>query len=470
MSPRRVLGSVVSLLVVAAGVSVPTGSAFAVGGSTPSLSVLDGAGNPPSSVAVGAPLSVTAAAPITSAGQTGQRIESTWNPAQASMSLGSLVTPEGWATQYTTDGATWTNAAPADPTTIAGVRSAGNVSSNGVVNGLQVSTASGTGTVVTGAATFQGSSGGDGWDAFDAGANILNVWHHNPGSYNLDCHEKTVGTSCGPVYSVAGYQTSGASTGSYVAGKVYSMTIENSSSTLGVLCTDVSAVPFTSCGYTPLLSGPTAYQNIGSQTLVGGKVYAPTDFGGGQLLCFDTTTNAACTSQPYPAAGLTAIGQEGGYSINVNGMVFVTANKVWCFNAADGSPCAGSWPVGSFGNSDQSVTPMRDASGTLTGVCSIYSSEQCFDLTGASVAYPASLAAQIATYPVGGLGGYSQFTFNNTRAYWFTGSWGGPDPGGLLRLDHLRGVCGVPVLHRDRRQALRPAFRLGEPELPVVQR
>jgi CshA-type fibril repeat protein len=427
---RRLLTTAVAGVLTAAGLTIPTTAALASPApALPTLTVTDSANAAAAGVSPGDPLTVTATTPITQSGQTAQSIQTTWDAAKASADLSSLVTPEGWTTSYTTDGTTWSASVPSDPATVSGVKASGNVASEGVSGALQVSKAVGSGTVIRGAAVFSGTSGGDGWDAFDAGPNVLNIWHHNSDSYNLDCHSKIDGTPCADgVYTVWGYQTSGASTGSYVDGKVYSMTVENQSAQLGVLCTDVSALPFTPCGFTPLTDNVGYYQAIGSQTMVDGRVYASTEVNGGLLLCYDIASAAPCANQPYPASGLYRTGEESGYAINVGGKVFITANQVWCFDAATGAACAGSWPVGSLDYPEQSVTPMRSSTGTLTGVCTIRANELCWDLNGDSVAYPQGLADQIATYPVGGLDGYSQFTFNGTRAYWFVGDWYGTSP------------------------------------------
>ncbi|HEY8729299.1 MAG TPA: hypothetical protein VIL94_06925, partial [Acidothermaceae bacterium] len=277
----------------------------------PTVTVLNNLSAPASNVAVGATLAVTAAAPITVPGATAQTITQTWNPAQANVTPSSIMTPQGWTKTYTTNGTTWSSTLPTDPTTVSGVQSSGAVFSDGTASGLQVSTATGTGSLKA-APVFAASSGGDGWDAFTSGTYVMNAWHHNPGSYNLDCHLVATGASCGTVYSVGGYQTATSSSGTVAAGKVYSVVFESATHSVGVLCTDVSARPFTPCGYTPLETETTEdnYGVIGSAQQSGTKIYAPIT--SGNVVCFDISTLAACVGQPYALPSFSTTGSAYG--------------------------------------------------------------------------------------------------------------------------------------------------------------
>jgi hypothetical protein len=312
-SIRRSLYVCLAVALATATVLAPTAPAAADGVTEPTLDVRNGAGQPASEVAVNDPLAATESAPITQVGQTDQEIESTWDPAQLAVDTSSIVRPEGWDLEYTADGSTWSASVPSPATSIRGVRSSGSVASNGLAGSLQVSTATGTGSLQAGAGSFSGSSGGDGWDAFVVGNDVLNVWHHN-GSYSLDCHDKSAGTSCGSVYTVSGYWTGPGSSGTPIGTNVYSLVGKPSTSQYGILCTDVSAVPFSSCGFTPLLtsSGGFDLYQMGTQSLSGTKIYAPVTDNGGKLLCFDTSTSSACRTRtpsrggpasPCPARG-----------------------------------------------------------------------------------------------------------------------------------------------------------------------
>lgn len=417
---RRLISAAAAMFVVTAGLTVPTSSALAVPGTDPSLTVTDLSGNPASSVANGAALPVTATAPITSPGQTGQSIQTTWDAGKASVTPSSIVTPEGWTKQYTTDGTTWSATQPGNAATISGIRASGNVSSNGITNGLQVSTATGTGTVQVSAGNFQGSSGGDGWDAFDAGSQVLNVWHHNTVSYNLDCHAKVDGSSCGGVYTVNGYTTSGASTGNYYGGKVYSYLGNNTTRQFGVMCTDVSARPFTSCGFTPLVTATgMTYSYLGRQVLYGSRLYVPITNPAAELLCFDIATQSGCAQQPYALTGMTGLGSVPAFSVISDGKLFVTGSSVFCFDAATAAPCAGSWPVAVSSNYS-TVAPRYDATGVLVGVCQVYGTYRCWDLTGAATAAPAGLTSALSANSQSQMVGWSQPLTANHRFYWFS--------------------------------------------------
>jgi len=397
----------------------------------PTVTVLNNLSAPASNVAVGATLAVTAAAPITVPGATTQTITQTWNPGQANVTPSSIVTPQGWTKTYTTNGSTWSSTLPTDTTTVSGVQSSGAVFSDGTASGLQVSTATGTGSLKA-APVFAASSGGDGWDAFTSGAYVLNAWHHNNAAYSLDCHLVATGVSCGTVYSVGGYQTSTSSSGTVAAGKVYSVVFESATSSVGVLCTNVSALPFTSCGYTSLEAESTEdnYGVIGSAQQSGTKIYAPIT--SGNVVCFDISTLAACAGQPYalPSFGTTGSAIPA-FATAVGPDVFITSNHIWCLTASTGAACAGAWPAGSYGTSQLTgAAPMRDTSGTLTGVCMVAPAGTCFTLAGATATPPAGFTALLGSNPPNaavGVGGWGQFAFGATKQYWFAGAWGTPN-------------------------------------------
>jgi putative cell wall-binding protein len=427
-SARRVGVAATVVAVGLGGVLAAASPSIALPGA-PTVTVLNNLGNPASNVAVGATLAVTAAAPITVPGATAQTITQTWNAAQSSVTPSSIVTPEGWTKTYTTNGTTWSSTLPSPSTTISGVQSTGAVFSDGTSSGLQVSTATGTGSLKT-APVFAPSSGGDGWDAFTSGLYVMNAWHHNASAYNLDCHLVATGVSCGTVYSVSGYQTSKASSGIVNAGKVYSVVGQDSSGSIGVLCTNVSALPFTSCGYTSLEVGTSDYNIIGSAQQSGTKIYTP--LSDGNVVCFDISTLAACVGQPYALPTFSGSGSSiPAFATAVGSYVFITAHKIWCLNATDGSACTGTWPVGSYSTSLLTgAVPMRNTSGTLTGVCMIAPAGTCFTLTGATATPPAGFTALLASNPPAAAvtaGGWGQFAFGATKEYWFAGAWGNPN-------------------------------------------
>lgn len=422
-SGRRLLRSLCAAAVAAASlVALPLSPAQAVG--SPADTTVSSEGGAASNVAVGDTLDVATSSPVTETGSVDQTITQQWDPAAGILDPATLVAPDGWTVTYDVDG-TWTSSAPSSAQDLAmtdGVRATSTMNSGGLDgSGKQLATSHGNGTLKVGAGSFQGSSGGDGWDVFVAGSKVLNIYHHNNSQYGMDCHIKSTGASCtGSVYYRTGFVTSGASTGSVVAGRVYS--IVGSANGAGVLCTDIRSNPFTDCGFTVLQSGAyTAYGTIGKQTISGTKVYAPVLLSGtAKLLCYDVSTSAACAGQPYALAGLSGVGSVPAFSVAIDGKVYVTANKVWCLDAATDAACAGSWPVGSL-SAASSVAPMRDAQLDVVGVCAIRGASACWDLTGASATVPTGLASALSADPAGSMGTWSDFSWSTQRQYWFSG-------------------------------------------------
>ena len=396
----------------------PVTAAHAVAGPPVDASVTSG-GAAATDVSRADSLVASVASPAEDTGSVAQTLDTSWDTGQLTAD-GTFTAPEGWALEYLVDG-TWTSTTPTSPEDLAltsAVRAAGTTNSAGVLSGQQLALSSGGGELKSGGGSFQGSSGGDGWDVFFSGTKVLNVFHHNGSAYNLDCHYRTDGSSCNAsVYSVSGYVTSGASTGSVVSGKVYSLVGHGTDA--GVLCTDVSSTPFVSCGYTALVSGSfSGYDKLGRQTLVGTRIYAPVVNGAnGSLVCFDAAANAACPGQPYALTGMSSTGSVPAFASAVSGKVFVTANKVWCFTASTGAACSGSWPVGSLSGS-AAVAPMRTASLAVVGVCTIRPVGSCWDMTGAALTYPTGLAALLTTNPANSMGTWSDWAWTSRREYW----------------------------------------------------
>lgn len=417
---RRSLRTVtLALVALASGFLTPIGVAHAVDAGPTTHAAVTSAGGPAADVAVGASLVASTSTLAETSGSVQQTLSTAWDPTQAT-AAGDVTAPEGWSLEYNVDG-TWTNTAPTSPSDLAaleGVRANGTTTSAGALGGKQLSISSGSGELKAGGGSFQGSSGGDGWDVFFAGSKVLNVFHHNASAYSLDCHQRTDGSSCNAsVYTKSGFITSGASTGAVVGSKVYSLVGHTTDA--GVLCTDVSTSPFTDCGYTALISGSFAnYGYLGRQTQAGSRIYAPVVNGSnGALLCYDTATSAACTGQPFTMTGMASIGSVPTFASTIAGRVFVTANKVWCFTASTGAACSGSWPVGSL-NGSASVTPKRDANLAVVGVCTVRPVGSCWDFTGASLAYPTGLSNMLTSHAANSMGTWSDWSSTSRRLYW----------------------------------------------------
>lgn len=195
---------------------------------------------------------------------------------------------------------------------------------------------------------------------------------------------------------------------------------------IGNLCINLQTQA--TCGYTPLTANAVALstQPGGHATealLVGSKVYNYSSFGG-EMLCFDTATDAACPGQPYPAEA------GSGYSVTpaINGKIYTAASRfqsptstmfAWCFDTATNAACTG-WTGGKVVATTTQAVGVNgprlvtyDASGAPTGVCAGWSLGNsvvgpyplafgCFDLDGNGASTPPGLQlAQPSVYQVG---------------------------------------------------------------------
>lgn len=437
------LATIVVATVPLAAHQATDGPAAAVAPSMPApvIEVTSG-GQPVGALLAGDRVSVSATQGSPS-GADGQFLETVWEPGTATIDVNTIDAPEGFTLEYRTGDATWSATRPSPTSLITGVRAVGGVTSSAFVSGVQTWDTFTTGELVSGAAAFQGSSGGDGWDVFfnaDA-TKVFNIWHHNSSAINLDCHVAADGSSCysglngagGTVFQVNGYMTGNKSGGGSYQNKLYVFTAMNSGTyPTGFYCIDVtgSANP-TSCG-TPFIQteangggGLNDYAHLTEVVRVGSKMYAfntHTD----RLLCVDANTGTTCTNQPYDL-GAVSLSWNNTFLRASGGKVFVTTSdgKLSCFDPATNALCGGNFPV-SMSGTDRPIA--ADGSG---GVCFLDLASRsgggdCVNSSGAQYALPSGLASALTSYPMTGLHrNYGSVATSGTRLYW----GGGPEEG-----------------------------------------
>jgi hypothetical protein len=271
------------------------------------------------------------------------------------------------------------------------------------------------------ASTFAGASSGDGWDVQFLGNRIYNVFHHNSSAYRVDCHLQSDGSHCDTVNGVSpwpktvtdsatstSFTTPGHATGMVdsATGRFYGWTTRVSDKTGGVICVDLNSAatdPF--CGFTALTGAGEAQVpfsgSIDGNAIIGSKMYAYNSSGtttgaGDKLVCFDTSTVAACANQPI-SVGSSATASMYDWTTAIAGKVFVHAGtSLTCYDPATGAACAGSWPVTATAMQGQPFAHLT-ATGVADGVCvPIPNSVPCWDFSGQVLATPAALATAIA--------------------------------------------------------------------------
>ncbi|MFM8926920.1 MAG: hypothetical protein ACKOFA_01795, partial [Rhodoluna sp.] len=150
------------------------------------------AGAPVTAIASGDTIRVSSGAPSASAGAISQILAAVWSKESLQLTdLNSIVLPEGWTLEYTTDSETWSATAPADLTTVTGIRAVGDIQSDGN-NTFETKASS---QLVVTQENFQGSSGGDGFGVTFAGNRVVNIFHHDA-QIRIDCHYKSTGAAC----------------------------------------------------------------------------------------------------------------------------------------------------------------------------------------------------------------------------------------------------------------------------------
>lgn len=272
------------------------------------------------------------------------------------------------------------------------------------------------------ASSYAGSGGGDGWDVSLSATEVFNVFHHQ-GSLTVACHKQVDASACYAPRTITdddgkGFFTSSHS-GTYLAqadGKLWVYATRNDN-TAGVVCVDTTTAavdtnPF--CGFVAL----TAVGDGGITSVpmrVGNRLYAfnyvnGTPSGGrDKLLCFDTSTDAACASQPFtvnigagnvsvgtfPVPATAVIGDQIIIPIYTGGI-----ERLACWDDSLQADCAGAFPLSpgiGYAGSYGSAFPLLDASGGVTGFCLPTSTNPCFTLTGASAPTPANMTTAIGS-------------------------------------------------------------------------
>ncbi|HET6965920.1 MAG TPA: hypothetical protein VFH58_14190, partial [Acidimicrobiales bacterium] len=293
------------------------------------------------------------------------------------------------------------------------------------------------------ASSFEGSAGGDGWALAFTPSAVYNVFHHQQ-TLQVACHNQADASPCWSPKTITDTANSdnfavGGQPGLWMdqgSGHLFVFASEYSGSasagtaaTAGVVCVDTTqpaatANPF--CGFTPLsgagaspLTPADTISGVSDPVVVNHRWYAfdhvngqGAGNGANQLLCFDLSTLGACAGQPYtvniglgasgtsqtydwPEPAIAAIGNE----VIVGSTTSVNAQGVLgCFNVSTGASCGGSFPIaltngypGNYG----AVFPLLNSAGQVTGFCLPDATDECYSLTGASVATPANMTTVV---------------------------------------------------------------------------
>ena len=292
------------------------------------------------------------------------------------------------------------------------------------------------------ASSYAGGGGGDGWAVALSSTQVFNVFHHNA-TMTVACHLQTTSKACfgdpltGGTELIQDAQNDNFATSGHAGlwldqntGKLYVYGTRTSDETAGVVCidtallSDVAGAPSPFCGFTPLVPAGAGAQGgggggestISGPALIGSHWYAfnfvPGKTAGGgrnQLLCFDTSTLAACAGQPFdlgltgadsdttfPPPAVTAIGTH----VIIPGTIGGVAG-IDCFDDTTQAVCSGTWPVAApsgyiAGQEGQGAAfPLLSPTGVLEGFCLPTGTDQCFDFTGTPVTPPNGMTGAI---------------------------------------------------------------------------
>jgi hypothetical protein len=280
---------------------------------------------------------------------------------------------------------------------------------------------------------FAGSGGGDGWAVAvgdESKEAVYNVFHHQP-TLQVACHFQSNAEPCFSPETIKDteghdFSTSG-QPGLHLdlqTGKLYVFATRTSDATAGVVCIDTTLAPTNTdpfCGFTALTPVgqaplvPFGISGASDPVLIGTHWYAYSFVNGvGQsgaenaLMCFDVSTDKACSGQPYAVSiGTGTVLDEGFPSpsiASIAGKVVIPlsiegTNRLACFDDATQSSCTGSWPVTltgvNYASENGAPLPMLDATGKTIGLCIPTGTDQCFNLKGEAAVTPAGMSSAI---------------------------------------------------------------------------
>lgn len=395
----------------------------------------------------GTPFTSTATAPITINGQTSQVITKMWNKDELQFVDGSVVAPQGWSLEYTTDGTSWSNTLPGNTTLIRGVRTTGSLQSIGFSNGLQTSITSAPSSIkqaTVGSLSITG--GGDGYDVFmdEAYTKIFNVWHHSSPN-QIDCHSLFTGVRCSgyPITMPNSLGTNDRSTGIVVGSKVWVAAGYGSNPGGGFACFLVAG-GLCSTSFISLTTNvnTAAHSNVANMERIGQYLFTQ-NFKDGKVLCLDTVIEAACTQMPVGGFDL---GTSASQSYPSNMLVIGTRlysndgrGSVGCLDTTTWTRCTGwttPWTTTRFFN----IFALPNSSGQIVAICAFNTdSAGCVDSTKTAYTVPASLNSSRAALPLSNvaasnaLGGYETPPRTvGTRLYWVNMVWNSSQSGGII--------------------------------------
>ena len=278
------------------------------------------------------------------------------------------------------------------------------------------------------ASSYAGTGGGDGWAVALSSTAVYNVFHHNS-VLNVACHLQKDASPCwSPAFKTItdGSGNNFATPGQpgvwldQASGHLFVFATRSSNQTGGVVCMDTTKSG-AFCGFTALTPTGTTpangqgYSGITNPVTVGSKTYAFNSVSGStatgaknRLLCFDQITRAACAGQPFtikigsgavtspstPSLPIAAVGSEIIVPVGVGNSPILA-----CYNpTAAGGTCAGTWPRSApFGSVTSGAPfPMLTKAGVPNGFCLPDGTDECFSLSGASVATPPHMTSEIA--------------------------------------------------------------------------
>ncbi len=287
------------------------------------------------------------------------------------------------------------------------------------------------------ASSYAGSGGGDGWSLAFSATQVYNVFHHQ-GTLQVECHKQSDASLCDPAFPITVTDAAAHNFGtSGHPGLFYDNSTKHlfiyatrDDSTSGVVCFDTAhatTAPF--CGFTALTaSGHSVYDppngggsNLSEPVAIGTKFYAFNYVNGvgattdqNAMLCFNVSTVAACAGQPYAvpfAAGNSDVQSFPEPSVADIGGKIIVANstndgtnehvQLSCFDPSTTHVCTGTWPVAApsgytAGQSGQGAPfALPAANGSLRGFCLPTGNDECFTLSGASLAPPSGLVSSV---------------------------------------------------------------------------
>lgn len=275
-------------------------------------------------------------------------------PPTAVYTPGGIKAPKNWTIEYSTDnGTTWVTTEPANAASVTNVRAKETIVGAGrwLSDTQQLYPAKAKAPVPN--SNLEASGGGDVFSLVVSDSRVYGVWHHEE-FLAVECWDKesgkkckgfdpatlTTNTSATSKSRFTGYKTYFKVESVVIGTELWTIAVDSSSDKPGMVCVDVSVgppklctTPFVELSTTVLTTSGSGHStdqwSMAAAARIGDRFFVQT-IQTQELLCFDMTSKAKCTSSPTTISSDLSGVSGGDYSaVFTNSFLVAAGTNIW---------------------------------------------------------------------------------------------------------------------------------------------